>query len=751
MKKYIFLVLLMLSSTQVSDWTMTARIADVDFWPDFTAEEIKEGIDEAYEQGTSVVIAWVTSENIDIPRKDLDALKKAVSYMHVHYPAMKFVVYLAPLEIITENVDRDRDGTIDKDAQAISTEHPEWLQVGLDGRKAVFYGDFEFWIGRYDEDVWCCPNDPVYKEKMRESIQKLAETGIDGIWLDVVRFLCNFGDWDENWACHCEDCQQKFLNDTGLTIPDRATWDVTWKTWVLWRQQCIEEYIEELSQTAKEVNPEIKIIVEHWHGFDAESTQDAWSPVGLQSVTDVLAHEYVSASESEETYTPANYLRDIALYTFYRGSDKTHPSWMLVYSQEEKGQRMLAASVLQAGCNYYDTVVPDMVDSVSLKERTRIFQWLKKHSEYYYEVEPVSNVAVYYSKATIDFYDCFTEDWEFYREFVGVSMMLLSLHIPYGVITDLDRADQFDILILPDSACLSDNEVTFLLEFLESGGYIISTGETGHYDEMGREQDPVSELFEHPSMYSSNRFFGNEYYEELNPFFYPDEADEQGTGDSVREEFLTFLDQVPFFRVETTASDRVVVLPFVSGDSLLFRVLNLEGISPGDAVPDPQTISVTTPRKILKAFLIPFLSPLENVEHSGSTVTTQVEDHCLLILEVEPVSIFSNEYDLPAAESLASFLQRRGVPVQFVASPEEAASVLIVFGGHEAKKTGAFVSTLLTDEEKNMLEQPEFKQLFTFQRERLIIVIAGNEREDTAALAEEARRDLFALLTLERI
>ncbi len=747
MKQYIILVILILSGFQVlfDDWTKTARIADVDFWPDFTEEEIREGIDRAHQQGMSVVLAWVTSENIDIPEEDLDALKTAVSYTHRVYPDMKFIVYQAPLEIITENADKNRDGYLDRGVTTIFTEHPEWLQVGMDKRKAVFYGGFEFWIGATDEDVWCCPNDPVYKEKIKESTRKLAETGVDGIWLDVVRFLCTFGDWEDNWACHCEDCQKKFEEDTGLTIPQRATWDTDWKTWVLWRQKCIEDFIQEISQTAKEVNPDIQIIVEHWLGFDAESTEDAWSPIGLQSVTDGLAHEYVSASEYGETYTPVNFLRDIAVYTFYRGVDKDHPSWILAYSEEEDGQRMLAASVLEAGCNFYDTVVPDMVDSVSLEERARIFKWIEKYSDYYYQAEPVSNVGIYYSKATVDFYDCLSDEWEFYKEFFGVSMMLLSLHIPYTVICDLENVEKFDIVILPHVVCLSDAEKESLTEFLENGGYILSTGKTGHLDEMGWKSS-VDDLFKNPQFFSVDRLIGNEYYEEVNPFFWPEEAEPQGTGNAVKNEFSELMQYLPLVNVETTASSNVVVLPFVSGNTLFFRVLNFEGISPGDGVPDSQVISITSGRKILNAKVISFLSNPEDADSSEAEIVFQVADHSLLLLEVEPVSIFCNENDLPAAESLAAFLRARGIPVQFVTSPEEATSALIVFGGHKAVKTGEFVSQLLTDAQKTQLEKPGAKQLFIFQTDRLIIIVAGSEREDTAALAEEIRREIFELL-----
>lgn len=238
---------------------------------------------------------------------------------------------------------------------------------------------------------------------------------------------------------------------------------------------------------------------------------------------------------------------------------------------------------------------------------------------------------------------------------------------------------------------------------------------------------------------------GNKYYDEVAPFFWPGEACEQHTGNTVRKEFLRFLNEVPVLKVETDAPGHVVVIPVLLGDRLVIRVVTIGGISPGDAVPEPQTISIIG-KRILDVVVIPFLSGPEPAEINGSTVTVFVKDHCLVVLEIEPVSIFCNGYDFPAAESLAVFLQKRGIPVQFVSSPEEASSVLVVFGGHKAEKTGEFVSWLLTDEQKQKLEQKGYKNVFIFENDRLIIVIAGNEREDTAKQVEESRRDIAAVL-----
>lgn len=61
MKQYLAAMIFALVIYQATtEWTQSARIGDVDFHPDFTEEEIQEGIDRAHQQGLSVVMCWLT-------------------------------------------------------------------------------------------------------------------------------------------------------------------------------------------------------------------------------------------------------------------------------------------------------------------------------------------------------------------------------------------------------------------------------------------------------------------------------------------------------------------------------------------------------------------------------------------------------------------------------------------------------------------------------------------------------------------
>ena len=722
-------------------WTHTARIAGGYLWPDMTDEEMRETVDEIYERGQNVILTWVSQPLSDDWDYDLDFLRKASAYIHTKYPDMALIIYQGPLEIVTPDVDMDRDGKVDPGEHSIYTDHPEWLQIGLDGRKAVFYGDFVFWVGSTDEDVWLCPNDPVYREMVISRVRELAETGIDGIWIDVPKFQCDFGDWEDNWACHCEDCQHKFTEDTGLILPVTVDWDdITWKTWVLWRQNVIADFIGELNSVAKSVNPNCNIIVEHWHGIDVESVKEAWSPILLREVTDCLAHEYPAASWDSSTYDYYNYLRDVASYLYYRGLGREHPSWVLAYSSEKAGQRMLAAALLTAGCNFYDTDVPDMDGTVSIHQQEEIFHWIKSYAPYYYDAEPWATVGVYYSKATMDF--LYYEPWgegDFYCEFMGVSMMLLSAHIPYKVIFSLDDLDEFHTVVLPNAACMSSQDIEKVNQFAASGGTVVATGVTGTHNEWGEKHKKSLDAIHIPELLGAN------YYREVQPFNQWWIPPERGTGEKYRDLFLSTIDTInipPIYEVDSPGE--VLVLPFVSENTLIFRILNLSGVSSGELKPQKVTLKVLWP--VTHGSLYTFLDSPEVI--GENPVTFEVYDHAVLVFNVhEPVTVISNSFDKPAADLLTAYLERNGFLVEQSSSCRSCMeqvrerNQLIILGGHQALTTGDLVDILLTEEEKQFLEQKGALKIFIkangFTQGQTVIIVAGNEREDTFNLVEE--------------
>ncbi|MFQ6083982.1 MAG: hypothetical protein ACE5WD_11595 [Candidatus Aminicenantia bacterium] len=629
------------SETPTDNWLKTARIAGGEFWTDISDSEIKAEVDRLAGQGINAIetdLSWDLMDSLD---QVVDTLSRIVNYTHQNYPETKIFTYIAPLELISPEIDMNQDGKVDPGKTSIFTEHPEWLQIGIDGRPAVFYGSIAFWIGPYDEDVWLCPNDPRYKKIWTNWVIRLTETGIDGLYIDVPFFISNFGeDWNEQWACHCSDCANLFFSQTGYHIPSQINWNnPIWRKWMVWRYQQITNFINTIRKIAKGKNPDIKIIVEHWDGM-SDAFWTACSPIELRKVSDVRTHEWVSDEGTASNYHYYSWLNDLVWFLFYRGIDKQTPSWILSYADENDiaACKLLAATVIASGCNFWETEAPDMAGSVDSETRKEIFTWLENNENLYYQksIQPYSNVGLYYSKRTLDFYEAKGKDC--ISEFVGLGMMLLESHIPYEVIIDKDLSNltRFSVIILPNTACLSDSQVQLIENYVSNGGIIIATGETSLYNEWGLPRNnyglsyvlginhPFHGInvnnFDQGKAIFSSYIKGSEYFYSVDPFgYYPDSS----SGEKIRNFFLKNIWSLTAAEpiLSANASRKVIFLPYQGEKEFFIRILNYADVSPKNASPSPQngiSLSIKVPEgmSVVRCQKFDFLGNNYNLNYS---------------------------------------------------------------------------------------------------------------------------------------
>ena len=131
---------------------------------------------------------------LDLSAALADTQQRA-QWLHQQHPGVRYIIYMTPLEMTTVDIDSNQDGVVDsgKEGDSLALQHPEWAQVGLDGRAAVFYGSLPgmpFWVGPSDEDVWVSPAQPGFRAALLNQIGRLAvETELDGIWHDVPFLL----------------------------------------------------------------------------------------------------------------------------------------------------------------------------------------------------------------------------------------------------------------------------------------------------------------------------------------------------------------------------------------------------------------------------------------------------------------------------------------------------------------------------------------------------------------------------------
>lgn len=122
-----------------------------------------------------------------------------------------------------------------------------------------------------------------------------------------------------------------------------------------------------------------------------------------------------------------------------------------------------------------------MSGSNDLPTRKLVYDWIAQNERHFYRPrQPLAPVGLYFSPKTRNY---FAES--FLSSYEGLFNLLLQSHLEFQVVTPR-TLDQFKgkVLILPDTRCLGDTEISLLQDYRLKGRLYV-TGEAGKYDETG--------------------------------------------------------------------------------------------------------------------------------------------------------------------------------------------------------------------------------------------------------------------------
>jgi hypothetical protein len=105
--------------------------------------------------------------------------------------------------------------------------------------------------------------------------------------------------------------------------------------------------------------------------------------------------------------------------------------------------------------------------------------------------EMLKSAAVFYSEKSRIWYGRDQRENRYDNHLFGTCRALLEEQIMFDIITHLsaDRLGGYDVLLLPNTACLDDDEVSVIEEFVRAGGGLVSTGCTSLWDGEGDARD----------------------------------------------------------------------------------------------------------------------------------------------------------------------------------------------------------------------------------------------------------------------
>jgi hypothetical protein len=388
-------------------------------------------------------------------------------------------VYIAGTECITANAEHS--------AHSVVKDHPDWLQRKLTGEPAVFTSGAAFWISPGDEDVWISPYAKEWRKIYMERVRQIAATGIDGIYVDIPYWMTHFEGWEKSWASFDDATVPAFREKTGLDarkdlkLGDFS--DANFRKWVDFRIATMTEFVKEIRDQARSVNPEIKVIPEIYPGIEQEAVVVGADVYQMYGVIDAVAHEYEfgNGEHMAASRTQLDWFLYQAGMLSFRAFAEGKATWILNYSWDgDKGvdkrdaMKNLAMSQVMAGANFWDAPGHSMAGSNDPATRREIFEWIRKNEKSLYNVrKPMHPVGVYFSPKSRDYAPA-----EFLPAYRGTLVMLLQAHREFAVVTPRTLADfRGQALILSSASVLSSEEKQSLQEYVARGGRLVVTGQ----------------------------------------------------------------------------------------------------------------------------------------------------------------------------------------------------------------------------------------------------------------------------------
>ena len=336
--------------------------------------------------------------------------------------------------------------------------------------------------GRY------CLNSP-YRDVMKRLLDEQLAYGIAGFHIDMI---------DQGFGppvgCWCPHCQSKFQARYDSAMPSGVTWDEAWRRMLDFRYWTSTAFEKELYDHVRSRNPAATVDF-NYHGNPPFS----WE-VGQRPVQHAGNADFVTGETGVWGFSALG----VGLNAqFYKAATPGHP----VQVAMQRGVRM-----------YHDQTTRPLHDLrwelltllahgafVTIVDKTAYDGWLdpvayERFGQAFREVhakrdhfgqDPVADVGLYFSALSRDWY-AQADPPQYFQAFQGAHRALEYAHIPWGVVldenVDLATLQRFPVILLCNTAVISEPELGLLRQYVEGGGRLLITGHSGLFDSAGRPQ-----------------------------------------------------------------------------------------------------------------------------------------------------------------------------------------------------------------------------------------------------------------------
>ena len=370
--------------------------------------------------------------------------------------------------------------------------HPEWFERNANGEPV-----------RHDQSTWLyktCMYSTYFTEQMPAIIREINE------FYDVDGFFTN--GWpgaDGPSPCHCAACQN--MGEPGTPA---------------FRERHLAR------------------VIEIWKLWDSTAKQKKWDSVyvgnlgdGIRASTDLMRIADVAGwfNADHQGRTGSTPIWDCAqqgrvaqcvmkgrTITNVTGAyANSHPLWRHTSKAPEEATMWMAQTTASGMVPWYHWLGGAPKDLRWRQTGRQFFNWIAQHERHFINQRSIANIAVVFSERGNAFYKPpgGSDPTEFLQ---GLYYALLEARYPFDFVHEdelgAETLRKYSALLLPNVALLSDSQCRQLEAYVAGGGSLLTTFETGLYDEQGapRSDFGLARLFGMNKTAGVQGPKGNSYY-----------------------------------------------------------------------------------------------------------------------------------------------------------------------------------------------------------------------------------------------
>ncbi|WGF87180.1 beta-galactosidase trimerization domain-containing protein [Marinivivus vitaminiproducens] len=359
--------------------------------------------------------------------------------------------------------------------------HPDWFVHNREGRPIRYNGTYQ-----------ACVNGGWYQDYAHRIVREaLGRYPVDGVFFNMFGYRNSDYSGNYHGICVCRRCRERFRALYGRDLPEREDFsDPAYRDYLAFQQATTAELAADIYATIKDVNPAIAM-TGHRHSSDLIRME-------VQRAVDRPAPEWPYQAGEQARWAAA-----IGRGKTFSSTSTNFIDYAWRFSSETGAYHMLRFAQQLAGgasLDYYLLGTFDQDDTKPFEHIRRLYAWHGAHEDYYRDLRPAARIGLYESHKTA-VHARATKTGSVARAcFKGAYRALVESRLPFDFIADqhADAADfdallaRYDVIVLPNVACLDDAEAAALDAYVAQGGVLLATGETGAYDAQGNERDALA-------------------------------------------------------------------------------------------------------------------------------------------------------------------------------------------------------------------------------------------------------------------